>query len=225
MSQTQGKKFGFVTLAMITLGMLGFVSACVLVVQALLLSRENDIAASETSRMKSYRSVAQVQKKALNEYKWVDKQTQVARIPVKTTMKVVVEQIRKGNNVNLVPAVGEHSSKTVEPTAMGWTRAPKKPPPGAGARSGDEIYNTLCVACHTIDGSARVGPTFKGIYGTQSELTDGTMVTVDEAYMRESILEPAAKLRKGFPPSMTPFKGILSDEEIKNIIEYVKTVK
>lgn len=82
-----------------------------------------------------------------------------------------------------------------------------------------------CVACHTTDGTPRVGPTFKGIFGRKGTVvTGGTErdVVVDEEYLRKSILEPAADLVKGFPPIMPPQKGLITDEEIQQIIAYLK---
>lgn len=84
-----------------------------------------------------------------------------------------------------------------------------------------------CLACHSVDGSARVGPTWKGLYGKEETLADGSKVTVDEEYLRESIVDPDAKIVKGFPPGVMPrdFGARLSEEEIRAIIEYIKTIK
>lgn len=90
---------------------------------------------------------------------------------------------------------------------------------------GQMVYNGYCVACHTVDGSARVGPTFKGIFGDTHEMTDGTTAQVDENYIRESVLEPQAKIRKGYPPSMPSFQGTLTDDDITGIVEYLKSLK
>jgi cytochrome c oxidase subunit 2 len=87
------------------------------------------------------------------------------------------------------------------------------------------VYNNYCVACHTTDGTSRVGPTFKGLFGSRSKMSDGTEVVVDENHIRESILEPQLKIRENYPPSMTPFKGVLSDDDITGVIEYLKTIK
>ena len=82
-----------------------------------------------------------------------------------------------------------------------------------------------CNACHSIDGSPLVGPSFKGIFGRKQTLQDGQEITVDENYTRESLSEPQAKIVKGFQPVMPSFKGMLSDEEISAIIAYLKTLK
>jgi len=82
-----------------------------------------------------------------------------------------------------------------------------------------------CTTCHSTDGSKMTGPTWKGIFGHDAALADGSTVTVDENYIRESILEPNAKVVKGFPAVMNTYKGQLNDEQINAIIEYIKTLK
>ena len=85
-----------------------------------------------------------------------------------------------------------------------------------------------CVACHTSDGSKLVGPSYKGIYGSDVKVVaDGKTITVkvDDNYIRESIENPQAKVVEGYPPSMPTYKGLVSEEEIASIIEYIKSVK
>jgi len=91
---------------------------------------------------------------------------------------------------------------------------------------GKELYtNKGCNACHSIDGSAGVGPTFKGLFGRTEHLQDGSTIVVDENYISESIHEPQAKIVQGFAPVMPSFKGILKDNEVDGIIAYLKTIK
>lgn len=87
------------------------------------------------------------------------------------------------------------------------------------------IYSKGCVACHTTDGSKLVGPSFKGIYGKEVNLSDDTKTIVDDIYIRESIENPSIKIVAGFPPSMPPYKGLVGEEEILSIIEYIKSLK
>jgi cytochrome c oxidase subunit 2 len=82
-----------------------------------------------------------------------------------------------------------------------------------------------CFACHTSDGSRKIGPTWKGVYGTMEELTDGSKVKVDENYIRESIVDPMKRIVKGYPPSMPPFKGLINDDEMNAIVAYIKSLK
>jgi cytochrome c oxidase subunit 2 len=82
-----------------------------------------------------------------------------------------------------------------------------------------------CNACHTTDGSPRVGPTWKATFGTTVPLADGTSVKMDETYIRESLLAPQAKSRPGFPPSMPSFEGQLKDKEIEGLIAFIKSLQ
>lgn len=92
------------------------------------------------------------------------------------------------------------------------------------ASRGQKIYETSgCKACHSIDGSPLVGPTWKGLWGDAVELEDGTTLEGDEAYIVESIREPNAKIVKGFAPGMPQFN--LSDKQIADLIEFIKTLK
>jgi cytochrome c oxidase subunit 2 len=90
---------------------------------------------------------------------------------------------------------------------------------------GEHLYTKkACNGCHTTTGGALVGPTWKGIWG-RKESTDHGPITVDENYVRESILYPQAKIVTGFPPTMPPFLGQISDLEIDEIIAFMKSLK
>ena len=94
------------------------------------------------------------------------------------------------------------------------------------AELGEKIYKEKgCNACHSVDGSTLVGPSFKGVFGHTVELADGSKVDADENYLRQSILEPQSQVVKGFQPVMPSFKGILSDDEVTAVIAYIKTLK
>ena len=84
-----------------------------------------------------------------------------------------------------------------------------------------------CAACHSIDGNPSVGPTWQGLFGSERPLSDGSTVTADEAYIRESIMEPNAKVAEGFQAAIMPqdFGDRLSDPEIQAVIEYIKTLR
>ncbi len=90
---------------------------------------------------------------------------------------------------------------------------------------GQDVYGRLCIACHTLDGSNRVGPSFAGAFGSERTFVDGSSVTADENYIRESILNPQAKVVQGYPPSMPSFQGQLSEKEIDGLITYIKSLK
>jgi cytochrome c oxidase subunit 2 len=83
-----------------------------------------------------------------------------------------------------------------------------------------------CNACHTVDGTPRVGPTWKSPdWGKEVQMSDGKMVVMDENYVRESIMAPTAKSRPGYPPSMPSFEGQLKPKEIDGLIAYIKSLK
>ena len=126
-------------------------------------------------------------------------------------------------NMNAVISV---SDKVTEAVIEDSTQAnDSKLELSSSAKSGKELFGVKgCVACHNIDGTpGGVGPTFKGLYGRTEEMQDGLKVTVDDAYITESIKEPVKKIVKGYNPVMPVLP--VSDEEIKNIIEYIKTIK
>lgn len=94
------------------------------------------------------------------------------------------------------------------------------------AELGAQLFKTkTCNACHTVNGARLIGPTFKGLYGSEVELMSGTKVKADENYIRESLMDPMKKIVKGYPPSMPTFRGMLSDEEVNQLIAYIKTLQ
>jgi cytochrome c oxidase subunit II len=90
------------------------------------------------------------------------------------------------------------------------------------------MQNIGCFACHSIDGTRLVGPTFKGIWGATHTVTTGREkreVLVDEEYIRKSIYDPNADVVEGFNRGlMLSYEGQLSDEDVESIIEYLKTL-
>jgi len=92
------------------------------------------------------------------------------------------------------------------------------------AVNGEALFNSLgCTACHQLD-AVVVGPALGGIFGHEVTLEDGTSITADEAYIRESILMPNEKVVEGFPAIMTPFEGVVSDSDLADLVEYLKSL-
>lgn len=108
-----------------------------------------------------------------------------------------------------------------------WAKEGVGPDPGVSmADFGKKLYNTKsCNTCHSVDGSPLTGPTFKGIFGKPQPLTNGTSVNVDEDFIRESILNPQAKIAANFSPVMPSFQGSLKEKELQGLIEYIKSLK
>jgi cytochrome c oxidase subunit 2 len=93
------------------------------------------------------------------------------------------------------------------------------------SQRGEQLFNDLsCNTCHRNDGSGR-GPSLANKFGQSQVLVDGTTVTVDEAYIRESILTPQVKVAAPYTPLMPTFQGLLSEENVIALVEYVKTLK
>jgi cytochrome c oxidase subunit II len=91
---------------------------------------------------------------------------------------------------------------------------------------GKLVYeNRGCNTCHSLDGSRGQGPSWRGIYGQQHKMTDGSVVTVDHNYLRESILEPQVKIVAGYEPIMPTYKGLLRERELLGVMEYIRQLK
>ena len=90
------------------------------------------------------------------------------------------------------------------------------------ASAGENLFQQLgCVSCHSGDPTAR-GPSLAGLFGKQVQLNNGTTVVADETYVRESILAPQAKIVAGYQPIMPTFKGLVSEEQLLQLIAYIK---
>jgi len=98
-------------------------------------------------------------------------------------------------------------------------------PEGSLASTGAKLFADLaCNTCHRPDAQGR-GPVLEGLFGKTVRLQSGETVTVDEAYVRESILIPAAKITAGFQPIMPTFQGLVTEEQLLALIEYVKSLR
>ncbi|HYM24245.1 MAG TPA: cytochrome c oxidase subunit II, partial [Vicinamibacterales bacterium] len=97
-------------------------------------------------------------------------------------------------------------------------------PEGTLASAGAKLFADLaCNTCHRPDAQGR-GPVLDGLFGKTQTLQNGQTVTVDEAYIRESILNPSAKITAGFQPIMPTFQGLVSEEQLLALVEYVKSL-
>jgi len=92
---------------------------------------------------------------------------------------------------------------------------------GTMAQAGAKLYDQLgCITCH---GTGK-GPSLTGIYGQPVKLNDGATVVADEAYVRESVLYPSAKIVQGYKPIMPTFKGQVTEEQLLQLIAYIKSL-
>jgi cytochrome c oxidase subunit 2 len=93
------------------------------------------------------------------------------------------------------------------------------------AQAGAIVYKKKgCNQCHSIDGSGGIGPTFQGAFGSRRRFTDGSAAAVDENYVRESLLNPKAKVLTGYDPVMPTFQGRLKESEMAALIAYLKSL-
>lgn len=114
---------------------------------------------------------------------------------------------------------------TKQPTFAQTLAAAQKAAPEAGsaAAHGREVAQSSgCIACHTVDGSAGPGPTWKGLFGKTESLADGSSVVVDDAYLARAIRQPNAEVVKGFPAIMPPSN--MSDADVAAVTAYIRSL-
>ncbi len=123
----------------------------------------------------------------------------------------------------------EHSRMTGRVVVMephdyqSWLAGEKRGRPPA--ESGAALFvSKACVTCHRPDTAARA-PVLTGLFGRKVALQDGRSIVADEGYIRESILNPQAKIVAGYQPIMPTFQGQVGEEELLQLIDYVKTLK
>jgi cytochrome c oxidase subunit 2 len=97
---------------------------------------------------------------------------------------------------------------------------------GDAVARGEELATSMgCISCHSTDGTQLVGPTWQGLFGREVTLEDGTTVTADEEYLRQAILDPNAQIVQGFAPAMPAYEGMLTEEQISDLIAYIQTLE
>lgn len=96
---------------------------------------------------------------------------------------------------------------------------------GTPVENGQKLFTQLaCITCHKTDTSGR-GPILAGVFGSTVDLQDGRQVVADENYLRESIMNPQAKIVRTYQPIMPTFQGTVSEENLLQLIAYIKTLK
>jgi cytochrome c oxidase subunit 2 len=115
-----------------------------------------------------------------------------------------------------------HTSEADRRSSTEWIRNPSEP-----WKTGERLYKINCSGCHKVDGQAATGPALNLIWGKDENLADGSTVKVDENYVRESILYPNVKIVAGYGPvsKMNSFDGKFSDQQINDIIWFLKYIK
>ena len=93
------------------------------------------------------------------------------------------------------------------------------------AAAGEKLFTDLaCITCHKGDTGAR-GPALAGVFGSEVRLADGSVVKADESYLRESIVSPTARVVAGYQPIMPTFQGVVSEEQLMQLVAYIQTLK
>ena len=83
-----------------------------------------------------------------------------------------------------------------------------------------------CAACHSFDGTSKIGPTWQGLFGATMPMEGGVSVVADEEFLRESIINPMANIHEGFNPVMpTTFGDILTDQQIEDLVAFIKSLE
>lgn len=168
--------------------------------------QHGDVRAKEASMApKEYKAMLAEHEAELAGYRWIDKDAGAVGVPVSRAMDLTLEAA--GGGFKEAAAPRPSVTETLPP-----------------AEAGAKLYASQgCIACHSVDGTKVIGPSFKGLFGHEVELADGTKVVADEAYLRESIANPTAKLVQGFAPLM-PLLPLEADQ-ITALVEYIKTLQ
>jgi cytochrome c oxidase subunit II len=135
-----------------------------------------------------------------------------------------------GGTSNATPTGGAGSATAVaSPSATGGTSGGTTQ--GLIAQ-GDQLSQQLgCRGCHSIDGTRAIGPTWKGLFMSQVTLTDGSTVTADDAYLKESITQPDAKIVQSYKAGVmsAAIQGVMGqisqDDNLNALVEYIKSLK
>ena len=98
--------------------------------------------------------------------------------------------------------------------------------PGSTEYKGMELFTRMaCNACHSVDGSLKLGPTIKNQYGKEIRHIDGTVMIINDDYIRESLIDPLKHIAEGYTPIMPSYRPVLKDEDVNHIIAYIKALK
>ena len=143
-------------------------------------------------------------KAALAEYAQVDPATGIYQVPIARAMDLVLAD----------PSLLAPVPMTIVPVE-GMTPVQR----------GEMVFNKIqpCATCHSTDGTPKIGPSVKGLWGRSVKIQGGAAVVADEAYLRESISQPLAKIVEGFAPVMPPVP--ISDEDMAALIAYIESLK
>lgn len=159
----------------------------------------------------NYQDLKATEEARLNGYKWIDQDAGIVQIPIDRAMDLVAE---RGLPLSF--------SAQASPTPGGTPGTP-----GATENltaEGEQVFQSLgCNSCH-MEADSPVAPTLHGLFGNQVTLASGETVTADEDYLRESILNPTAKIHQGYQPIMPSFEGRVNDQQMQALLAYIESL-
>jgi cytochrome c1 len=167
------------------------------------------------------------QSRNLTTRRWVDVEKQIVTMPIdRAAAYVAAHGGRLPESTTPDPAAASKRSPTTAAAAVpSSTRATRKGLAEASpaVKRGKSVYvRLLCATCHSVNGARLIGPTHLNLLGREETLTDGSRIVVDEAYLRESILDPQKRVVKDFPPLMPAMKGKITDAQLDDLIAYLR---
>ena len=143
----------------------------------------------------------------LNNYSWIDEESGIVRIPIERAMQLVAER-----------------GFMITPGAPGLDGTPGPGETNEDTTEGQRLFQELgCGGCHTGAPDA-AAPPLEGLFGEEVTLQSGETVIADEGYLRESILDPDAKIVEGYQAIMPSFQGQLSEEQVTALIAYIESL-
>ena len=137
----------------------------------------------------------------------------------------------KGSGMPANLVTGQQADDVAAYVALCAASTDKQACPGIAATGtgGKGLYASLgCQSCHSLDGSKSTGPTFKGLYGSKVQLTNGKTVTADEKYLLDSIMDPDLDIVQGYQPGvMTSVikKGQVPKDQAQQLVDFIKQQK
>ncbi len=164
---------------------------------------EAEFARKNANPPKELQEYMDQQEAELAAYGYVDKDAETVKIPIERAIAMTVE------SGGQLPEI----------------KKDEIPEDASPAQLGQGLYVSLgCNACHSLDGTKIVGPSFKGVWGEQHKFTNGEQAMVNAAYVKNSVLYPASQIVEGYPAVMPAYEGRVSDEDLVNIAAFIESL-
>lgn len=189
-----------------TIGVVGAIITYAMVVAAQFIHfqmEEAEFARKNANPPKELAEYMEEQRKELSEYGYVNEDANTVKIPIERAIAMTVE------SGGQLPEI----------------KKDEVPEDASPAQLGEQLYSSLgCNACHSLDGTKIVGPSFKGIWGEKHQFTNGEAAVVDASYVKNSVLYPQSQVLEGYPPVMPAYEGRVSDEDLTHISAFIESL-